>query len=62
MITEDEAKEKWCPRAHNGADQPCIGTKCMAWRWVYETEQDPETFDEVRVFKKGFCGLAGYPE
>lgn len=33
MMTEDKAKEKWCPSAHNGADQPCIASKCMAWRW-----------------------------
>ena len=45
MMTEAEAREKWCPfvrrdasqlEALNGASggwSPCIGSSCMAWRW-----------------------------
>lgn len=43
-MTEDEAKTKWCPFAHlegagnrhsdNSPAVLCIGSDCMAWRWV----------------------------
>jgi len=52
MITEDEAKTKWCPLARAGdgddcatnrdliEDNPvyarCIGSACMAWRAVVQ--------------------------
>lgn len=50
LVTEEEAKTKWCPHvrvmnfapdaSHNPAvnrptaDYHCIGADCMAWRWV----------------------------
>ena len=34
---------------------PCIGPRCMAWRWVPGTEGGR---DEPRP---GYCGLAGMP-
>lgn len=33
---------------------PCIGTRCMGWRWA-EARGD----DEAAVAGMGYCGLAG---
>lgn len=48
MLTEDEARKKWCPMARYVADSNdpntanrwvristccCIASDCMAWRW-----------------------------
>lgn len=43
MLTEEQARKKWCPLVHderwkNKTDMPaemsCIASKCMAWRWT----------------------------
>ena len=78
-MTEEEAKTKWCPfvRLHGGdmsfnrygaGETPpmglCIGSACMAWRWVVDEIGNPRVFatqtlgEEVRL---GSCGLAGKP-
>lgn len=39
-MTEEEVAGKWCPYtgSHEGAFDPkhqtCIGSRCMAWRWL----------------------------
>lgn len=68
-MTEDEAKTKICHRSIDGDDSPapvignemfaknyaCIGSACMAWRWI----DDPEAMEDEPY--EGFCGLAGKP-
>jgi hypothetical protein len=65
LLTEDAAREKWCPfaRDDSGGDNPCtvnrpnypayqvrcIASDCMAWRW----------YDENTHNRYGLCGLAG---
>jgi hypothetical protein len=67
-MTEDQAREKWCPFARvaaadyssnkgSGGDiRPgayCIASRCMAWRWDLDTvATEPH---------EGYCGLAGEP-
>lgn len=74
ILTEEEAKAKWCPEArmlpnapgygagNRFADDPhpifmaetrCIGSACMAWRWLAEARGFSSTL--------GFCGKAGTP-
>lgn len=68
MLTEAEAKTKWCPQVtyctneldviQDGrtplyAHQLCEASGCMAWRWMTNVGED--------VFARGYCGLAGHP-
>jgi hypothetical protein len=71
-MTEEEAKTKWCPMfrcagdggnadADGGRRTKCIGTRCMMWRWQYDTVADgPDGVDYKLVrTTQGYCGLAG---
>ena len=45
----------------DGRDQPhetspCLGSDCMAWRWVMI---DGPCGDDIPSQKRGYCGLAG---
>jgi len=81
-MTEAEAKQQWCPHARidgeqrgdaaynrDSDDMPvghCIGSACMAWRWLPLTEQDrarirAATGLEILEKTHGYCGLAGAP-
>lgn len=54
MLTEEEAREKWCPQMIEVGSEwvTCVASECMAWRWGVEAG-DPR--------KVGYCGLAGKP-
>ena len=69
-MTEEEAKQKWCPFARDAESNAagytttnttakCIGSACMAWRWEEETYDEKPTGRLSRIH--GFCGLAGKP-
>jgi hypothetical protein len=62
IVTENEARTKWCPHARDAdlggnrdssGEQPqvatCIGSQCMAWRWLQTTKHSG----------RGYCGLSG---
>jgi hypothetical protein len=81
-MTEDEAKAKWCPAFRgndHGVNRPldldtnammgrCIGSACMAWRWIEDAEfraRADRAFDRdgTRLMPdRGYCGLAGAPQ
>lgn len=48
-MTEDEAKTRHCPMS---LERNCIGSKCMAWRWLesaeYWTQAEGETIDLLK--------------
>ena len=62
MMTEAEAKTKWCPFVRiAGVRHPaaqCIASACMAWRWTMTPEEAKGNVNGPR----GYCGLAGVPE
>lgn len=37
--TEEEAAEIWCPKMPGLQYPNCIGSKCMAWRWVWKPKE-----------------------
>jgi hypothetical protein len=58
MMTEAEAKKKWCPAAQElDRMANCLASGCMAWRW-YVTAVDDKDND---IHDHGYCGLAGKP-
>ena len=79
-VTEKEAETKWCPfgriahvngstcnsPAHNDPDlmQTCIGSRCMAWRWIENPHETvPDNYGGVRFGNgTGYCALAGRQE
>lgn len=73
MIAEAEAKTKFCFRSPefagskqiaNGDPGRCLGSACMAWRYVNpEARQDDALINEREHGRRlGYCGLAGRPE
>lgn len=82
ILTEEEAKTKWCPHGRvwqkassegitsftthgcMGSVPICIGSACMAWRFVPQGENYSEnmaTGDRTYLTPVGYCGLAGKP-
>lgn len=68
-VSEHEANGKLCVLG-TGADTHarqghCIGSECMAWRWVETHIKDPEWPEGTRLIASsdthGYCGLAGKP-
>jgi len=50
VLTEKEAKEKWCPWSESTPANRCIASGCMMWRWYLIDGGDaPPT---------GNCGLS----
>lgn len=62
IVTEDEAKTKWCPMlASNSAafnkKNSCIGSSCMGWR-KHDTAVTINVNTASKIVSKGFCGFA----
>jgi hypothetical protein len=53
---------------YTGGSAPCIGSKCMAWRWMTEPGDTWSEFSDENGIRhvvptppSGYCGLAGTP-
>lgn len=69
ILTEDEAKTKWCPMGRRWTAGPsgaattnvgacCIASGCMMWRRLSALDENGRMMTpEVH----GYCGLAGKP-
>lgn len=66
MITEAEAKTKWCPYQRSALvrEESCIASECMAWRWVnVEALGRDELINEAAHYGPlGYCGAFGNPQ
>ena len=75
-VSEVEAKQtRTCPRSIGvnpvygpdgsgimaGGPFACLGSQCMAWRWVQTYIDDGNGGTETSYNTHGFCGLAGEP-
>lgn len=77
-MTEDEAFDRWCPHSrryheqgsYNRTDNKwhvpestnCVGSRCMAWRWVKDPLVEFVANDKTvlgQTSEHGYCGLAG---
>ena len=69
-FTPEEALDKWCPFARSETrsapaipDVTCLGSDCMAWRWVRTHVKNEAGDDTVATTDQyGYCGLAGDPK
>lgn len=64
ILTEQEAKERWCPlaRAQRSENRQidgspnntqCIASECMAWRLAHKPSSNGD--------ETGYCGAFGVP-
>jgi hypothetical protein len=65
LLTEKEAKDKWCSLVGGTPEEAlCGGSKCMAWRWKGTQMENPDYPVGVGspVVRTGYCGLAAKPD
>lgn len=78
-VSEQDAKVMTCPLSigvqpcyhptdgqgiRDGGPWPCVGSRCMAWRWIETNIRNQEGPDAHLVPSgdtHGYCGLAGIP-
>jgi len=64
IVTEKEAAKIICHRMIDPdkplQDQICVGSSCMAWRWIERLEAGPDSYVS-EPGPKGYCGSAGIP-
>ncbi len=63
MITEKEAKEKFCPII-KCSGRLCMGSECMMWEWDRIGDHDiecSETVPNKKTPSMGHCGFSRNP-
>lgn len=56
--TTEDASKRICPiQSLNGKPINCAHTRCMMWRWLYQSD----TQGRIEDPQFGYCGLAAKP-
>ena len=62
-MTPAEAEKMFCVQTLNDDKKHwCLGSLCMAWRWLEQYKVTKDGPDHEIYTPQGFCGLAGKPE
>lgn len=66
LLTEEDARKKYCPFRREAAVTTCRASDCMGWRWerLQHAESGlmtPEPQPRYQGKAWGYCGLAGGP-
>ena len=62
-VTPEEADKMKCPMKITATIRyaKCHGPECLAWRWVWHLEENPETkkVGDIYSTTHGYCGMVG---
>jgi hypothetical protein len=61
--SDETAANRWPddPESPAGTTNCCIGSACMAFRWLPDVVARPNLTERAHSGRMGFCGLAGAP-
>lgn len=57
-MTENEAKTKRCPQRFGSSQPDCIGSACMAWRWL--PAEHTKALADAMVRHAASCGPGNF--
>ena len=60
MMTEAQARDKWCQETAGENSCNCRASQCMAWRWTLNPSTEPKRAADMGG-GRGYCGKAGQP-
>jgi len=69
LVSDKEARNKYCAQGADFRDFYCVGERCMKWRWFDGEDGQPKyklSSENKWIIthynpRRGYCGLAGLP-